>query len=137
MDSYTVKHLYNDLIDQDKHYGVYVCYDGDGVPLYVGQSRDPSCRIDDHLGYGIKSKPSQLGDAIIRNLPASGDWRVDLYQTEDRQLLERELIKTLSPVLNVALNESPQRSRYVDDIPLEEKRGALQSMRIPYTRRYK
>lgn len=119
MDSYTVSQVYNSRIDKKKNYRVYVYYDPDGIPLYVGCTNTVIERLWKHLGKGMMSNQSSLGLLLIANQPDSATWRVDLYDKDDCNefygsfsLLESHLIESLSPVLNVNYNSTPQSSRF-------------------------
>lgn len=112
MDAYTVRQVYNRQIEE-KDYRVYVYFDGDGVPLYVGQSNDVCQRLDFHLGEGWAGMPSALGEVLRDNRPDSGSWQVHLYESNQQANLEEELIATLHPALNSALSTRSSVSRYV------------------------
>lgn len=74
-EEWTMEHLYR----------LYVIRDGDTI-LYVGLSRDPFYRLREHMGLGDEyaaPEPSRIGDLIIRFLPDSLSWTVDLYQLTD------------------------------------------------------
>ncbi|TXH50139.1 MAG: hypothetical protein E6Q97_21060 [Desulfurellales bacterium] len=112
MDTYTVRQVYKRHIEE-KEYRVYVYFDGDGVPLYVGQSKDVCSRLDFHLGEGWAGLPSALGEVLRDNRPGSGSWQVHLYESDQQASLEKELIATLHPALNTALSTQSSVSRYV------------------------
>lgn len=69
----------------DHAYRLYVVRDGD-TTLYVGLSRDPFYRLQEHTGLGdgdVAAEPSRIGDLILRFLPDSLAWDVDLYTLDD------------------------------------------------------
>lgn len=69
----------------DHVYRLYVIRDGDTI-LYVGLSRDPFYRLQEHTGLGdgdVAAEPSRIGDLIVRFLPDSLTWDVDLYTLDD------------------------------------------------------
>jgi hypothetical protein len=91
--------------------------------FYVGQSRrDVLTRFGEHL-----QKPSQLGQLIALNAPASHLWAVDFYELADcaafvqqkslfalqawqhfdMDMAEQALIQAMRPVLNHDFNEKP------------------------------
>jgi hypothetical protein len=123
MDSYTVSQVYHNDIDENKDYGVYVYYDPDNIPLYIGRSRDVVTRLQCHLGETSLGNLSLLGITIKRNLPDSSDWRVDLYNPGDygdssdsSRKFEEDLIWNWRPVLNATGNRFPhQKSRFWPD----------------------
>lgn len=107
----------------DYHFTIYVVRDGEEV-FYVGKSDDDCfARLRTHLGHefrGRRSK-SELGEFILRNLPESRGWCVDLYTNEETKPLidklfyegfyswptrsaEIAMIKTLRPYLNISMN---------------------------------
>lgn len=113
MDSYSVNDLRNCEISQDKHYTVYVYFDGDGVPLYVGMSNDVCNRFRFHIGQEWNCDKSQLGVTLTSNMPNSEKWKVELYVSNTPEILEIDLIHRLNPALNIAHNKEPMFSRYV------------------------
>lgn len=110
------------------HFTVYVVRDGDEV-FYVGKS-DDDCftRLRTHLGHDFRGQRSvsNLGEFIMRNLPESRHWIVELYTNEDTKRVipkrmyegffqwptdyaEMAMIQTLKPCLNVKLNTRNRR----------------------------
>jgi hypothetical protein len=110
------------------HFTIYVVRDGDSV-FYVGKS-DDDCfsRLRTHLGHDFRGQRSvsMLGEVIVRNLPESRHWTVELYTNEDTKRVvpkqmyegffqwptdyaEMAMIQTLKPYLNVKLNSRNRR----------------------------
>ena len=118
-----------DLSLYSAEYRVYVIRDGAGTPIYVGQSRNAIERLQNHLALLHRSaKPSEVGAYVLRYLPFSLEWQIDLYTREEclsatrRQVgravdgnqkksvddFERHLIWEFSPWFN---RTEPQKAR--------------------------
>jgi len=116
------------LDSRDCNFTIYVVRNGDDV-FYVGKS-DDDCftRLRTHLGCDFRGQRSlsTLGEFVIRNLPESRRWIVELYTNEDTKTVvpkrmyegfswwptdwaETAMIQTLKPYLNVTLNTRNRR----------------------------
>ena len=105
-----------DNVDTEEHY-IYIVRD-DRVTFYIGQSRDPINRLQEHLGEGYFGSPSRLGQLIRICLPESRTWQIELLTPGDCgesgiwlehviDKAERNLIKRLRPCLNDTHNPNP------------------------------
>jgi hypothetical protein len=117
------------------HFTIYVVREGEEV-FYVGKWEDDCfARLRTHLGHEIRGRRSKssLGEFVLRDLPESREWYVELYTNEETKKLvekrfyegfhswptqyaEMAMIKTLRPYLNISLNsqnwrEIPKRYR--------------------------
>ncbi len=102
---------------------IYVVRDGD-VVFYVGQSRQVETRLEAHVGRGEfgYSGPSQLGHAILVNLPEARAWTIELWTVEECgettvDQAEQSLIDKYTPHFNIKgkrKRSSPMPARYIE-----------------------
>lgn len=70
---------------------VYAIKDSAAGIVYVGQSRDATERLLQHIGIlpGRAAGLSHVGRYITANMPAAADWQIDLYSLADcRQIYQ-------------------------------------------------
>jgi len=103
-----------DLPDGWARYDLYVIQDDD-VAFYVGQSDLAFRRVWSHLEGGFKGR-SVVGRFVLLNWPAALRFTVALWRStaerfvplgNTRDAAERQLIETLAPCFNAALNRAP------------------------------
>ncbi len=103
MKAYTVGDVMDYKVAESDSKAVYVVYDGENFPLYVGQSKDVCLRLRQHID-SAHTQPDGIGSEIIRGEPQSMSWRFEVYPTNSLLDLEREMIKRLHPAINIVHN---------------------------------
>jgi hypothetical protein len=97
-----------------RRYDLYIFRDKE-IVFYVGQSHIAFVRVWEHLVQGFKGR-SIVGRFIWSNWPASMSFTIELLSSRssrfnaldhDLDATERQLIETLAPSFNEALNSHP------------------------------
>jgi len=113
---------------------MYFYRDDDARLLYIGESNHVERRLLEHLGLTWRALSSSVGATVIKNLPNSLVWTVDVYELKEckamlpdsvtshlvddvftfaydkgnRRAVERALIECLHPALNCVHNSGSE-----------------------------
>lgn len=103
MKAYTVGDVMDYKVAEGDSKAVYVVYDSENFPLYVGQSKDVCLRLRQHID-SAHALPDGIGSEIVKGEPQSMSWKFEVYPTENLLSVEREMIKQLRPAINIVHN---------------------------------
>jgi len=131
---FSVGEFLDDEISFEKvaHYKLYIVRENETV-FYVGKSkRDAHSRLLEHFGIGTFGfHISSLGRLVLKNLPISRDWQIELLNPEDcgideLDFAEEALIYELRPCLNKTSNRNP--SPLPEEYQEDNSEGAIRAV---------